>query len=61
MRSTPSELKILHKLNKSTLSEHINIDYKNKFKKILYKYTQCTYLKIKTLSILTEKREKNGN
>ena len=49
MTSTPSELKISRKLAKSTLSEPINIDYKNKFKKILYKYTQCTYLKINTL------------
>jgi hypothetical protein len=39
MTSTPSELKISRKLAKSTLSEPINIDYKNKFKKILYKYT----------------------
>lgn len=43
MTSTPSELKILNKLAKSTLSEPTNIDYKNKLKKF---YTS-------TLSALT--------
>ena len=33
MTSTPSELKILNKLTKSTLSEPTNINYKNKLKK----------------------------
>ena len=31
MRSTPSELKILNKLIKGTLSEPTDKDYKNKF------------------------------
>ena len=60
MTSTPSELKILNKLTKSTLSEPTNINYKNKLKKILYQYTQCTYLKINTLLAKIEKREKTG-